>query len=206
MRPLSAFVLFTVLGLGGALACVETQYPGSELIGTFDFTAHAVDSVPPGTCTWVEMPVADFFFTGTFSRIPDGPTFFTLGDINHPATFDGQYITSSQTAPRVFADCLCAEGTQMDETLSVALLSRSQVDALQDPTQCPPNPLDGGVPPVGGGVTGPGGTGGSFDAVFACGELVDVVVPAESCTCAECPDPLAHRQLEYHYPLHGIRR
>jgi hypothetical protein len=186
-------------------ACVGVSYPGSEIIGTFDFTAFVPPPdtpAPPGTCTFSEMPTQDFTFTGTFSRNPDGGTFFTLGDKNRSATFDGQIIASSESAPRQFDECGCSGGTNVDETLTVALLSRSQTDALPDPSRCPGNPLDGGVPPVGGSITGPGSTGSSFDAVLACGILIDNVVVSASCP----PSPGVCTDCGVSYSVQGVRR
>jgi hypothetical protein len=183
-----------LLSVPTVLSCAEEHFPGSEVMGTFAFTATA----PPldGTCTFAEMPTADFAFTGTFSRNPDGETFFTLAETDRAATFDGQLATSSQSAPRVFQDCNCATGTQVNETITVALLSRSQTDAVGG--NCPPNPLDGGVPPPGGGITGPGSTGTSFDAILACGELNDEVeVTSSGCTCGPCFD---------RYQVEGVRQ
>ncbi len=196
-------VLLAALGALAALSCVARPYPGSELIGTFDFTAFVTPPsgapLPPEVCDFSEMPTQDFTFNGTFSRNTDGTTFFTLGDTDRPATFDGQYISSLQSAARRFDECGCPDGTHVDETLTVALLSRSQVDQLPDSNACPPNPLDGGIPAVGAGVTGPGsaGPGTSFDALLACGELADVVVPSDACTCSEC---------RVTYPVQGIRK
>jgi hypothetical protein len=178
---------------------VGPHYPGSELIGTFDFTAFVPppESLPAGSCTFTEMPTVDFTFTGTFSRNADGETFFTLGNTNRSATFDGQFASSSQSAPRTFEKCACVNNTTVAETLTVALLSRSQVDTLPDPNQCPPSVLDGGVPPIDGGVTGPGSTDAGFDAVLACGLLLDTVEPGEGCMCDQC---------SVSYAVHGDRR
>jgi hypothetical protein len=156
-------------------------------MGMFDFTA--VIPTPgsqPDACSFVELPTQNFFFSGIFSRNSDGTAFFTLNDTDRPATFDGQIDTSSETAARIFEACNCPTGTNVMETLTVSLLSRSQVDALPDPTTCPSNALSGGTP-SGPGITGPGSTSAGFDAVLACGQLFDAVQLVETdCSCSAC--------------------
>jgi hypothetical protein len=206
VRRLFTLLLTLFVSTTMGTACLGKKYPGSEIIGTFEFTAFvpSSDARPPGTCDFSEMPSEDFVFTGTFSRNPDGKTFFTLGDKDRAATFDGQIISSSQSAPRLFDECNCPDDTEVDETLTVALLSRSQTDRLSDPTRCPADPLGAGVPPVGGDVTGPGSTGSGFDAVLACGTLTDNVVVKDSCPTradgSRCEDCGAS------YAVQGARR
>jgi hypothetical protein len=143
-------------------------------------------------------------FEGTFSYDANtGQTWLTLGGKQQPcacaspplswdAIFDGHDVSASSAAPRSFAECGQSPVT-VQETLTVALLSQSQAAAVGG--QCPPNPLDGGVPaPTDGGASGDGGTGvrlpgptaGGFDARLACGVLVDEVVPGPDAG-ASCP-------------------
>jgi hypothetical protein len=164
------------------LSCTTSQkFPGSELIGTFIFTA----SLSSNDCQFSEVPDGGFTFSGTFSYNPGGAAYFTVGRTNRDAGFDGQYVVSEAVAPREFIACQCGNGTLVDETLRVALLSQSQKDASDG--GCPPNPLDGGVPLPDGGIQPPQRRGSKFDAVLACGELVDVVIPsAPTCQCPSC--------------------
>lgn len=195
MRPLRLLWIPLI----ASFACVEPQYPGSEVIGTFDFTAGT--SVAPTSelpaCGFAELPQESFRFSGTFSQNPSGPIFFTLGGFDRDASFDGQVMTTTAQAPRQFGACECTDVT-VEETIRVALLSRSQRNALSSPT-CPANPFSGGVPaPNGDSITPPGPTDTGYDAVLACGELVDRVIPDPArCACGEC---------EVRYPISGDRR
>ena len=169
--------------IGVCVACPgSSKYPGDEVMGTFSFTAEIVSN----DCNFAEVPDSGFGFQGTFSRDRDaGTAYFTVNGISRSAIFDGQYVTSEATAPRQFGACNCTS-TILDETLKVALLSTSQVASLPDPGQCPANPLDGGVPIPDGGILPPASTGRDFDALRACGELTDVVVPDAGCSCSTC--------------------
>jgi hypothetical protein len=183
-----------------ALGCTtQTHYPGSEVMGTFVFQAFAVSNtcVLPNGGGYVnptDYPTdagADggFSFQGTFSRNP-GTTqvWFTLGGNNWPATFDGQDATAVLNAQRRLAECSCGSLTLV-ETIDAALLSSSQSLALGG--ACPPNPLDGGIPPsadagTDAGIVLPGTTPSGFDAVLACGTLSDAV---DVSTCSDAgPD------------------
>ena len=175
-----------IVGLIGiCAACPGSQkFLGDELMGTFSFTAE----IASNDCPFAEVPDSGFAFQGTFSRDRDaGTAYLTVNGVSRGATFDGQYVTSEATAPRQFGACNCSS-TILDETLKVALLSASQVASLPNPGQCPANPLDGGVPIPDGGILPPGSTGRVFDALRACGELTDVVVPLPDagCSCATC--------------------
>jgi hypothetical protein len=83
------------------------------------------------------------------------------------------------------------------ERLTVALLSQSQSSFLEG--RCPPQPLDGGVPVPEGdaGVLAPDSTESGFDAVRACGVLVNTLLPAEGCLCPGC---------SITYEVSGVRR
>jgi hypothetical protein len=185
-------------------------FPGDEVMGVFAFTAH-VTLLPDGSLdpAWQdclaqsppinEIPTADFTFEGTFSRDRgSGAAWLTLNGVPRPAAFDGQYVTSSSTADRQFkayGDGGQVGPGQVTETLRVALLSRSQSQALGG--ACPPDALSGGLP-QGHGVTPPGSTPTGFDALLACGVLVDGVAPEDGGgTGAGCT---------LRYPLTGIRR
>jgi len=167
-----------------ALACVDTTQPG-ELIGTFSLIA-----LPEGPgftdCQLSGLADAGFTFSATLRWEPtDGGAWMVVGPATRNATWDGVTFTSFASGTQQFADCQCAQ-VQVDETITLALLSRSQADAVGP--GCPPSALDGGVPPpdADAGITAPGPTADRFDAVRACGELVDVLKPAATCACAAC--------------------
>lgn len=179
------------------LACApEPVFPGDEVMGTFSFAASRVKG-GDGDCAFSEAQDS-FDFQGTFSRFPDaGQIFFTVNGVSRDGGFDGQVAEATLAAARQFSACSCST-TQVEETIRVALLSRSQDEHLDG--RCPPAPLDGGVPASGsddGGVRGPGSTASGFDALRACGELIDRVLPGEECACEEC---------RMTYRLEGIRR
>ncbi|HZH02295.1 MAG TPA: hypothetical protein VEY30_00845 [Myxococcaceae bacterium] len=159
------------------------------------FAFRASPSPERSACSLPEVAFNEFDFEGTFSRTRDGAQLWlTLNDVSEPATFDGQVARSERSAPRSFSSCrlnasggLCQESSSLRESLAVAFLSRSQNEALGG--ACPPNALKEGIPetaPDGGTVTPPGTETGRFDALRACGELEDVVVPGADCVCAPC--------------------
>lgn len=190
MRP-------TLLLVSLLIACTpEPRFPGNEVMGTFAFNATRVEG-GEGDCTFSEIQDA-FAFQGTFSRELDGgPAWFTIKDVSRDAGFDGQIVEATLSAPRQFQDCACTT-TQLQETITVALISQSQDELLGG--RCPESPLDGGVPPPegeDGGVRGPGSTPSGFDALRACGQLVSIVIPGEDCACAGCTMT---------YRLEGVRR
>lgn len=200
-RPSYLRLVFAVVLVALGAACPDRGFPGEEEMGTFELTAF-VGARAAGECDFAEMPTEDFTFRGIFSRNPDGETFFTLNDHDRTATFDGQIARTRETAARRFEDCECPDDTAVEETLEVALLSRSQLDRYRElnpgSTGCPPDALTGGVPPIGGAVTGPGSTPQGFDAVLACGELSDtLLVGSNSCQCSACTS---------RYRVQGVRR
>lgn len=140
-----------------------------------------------------------FEFTARVSRNFDaGQAYVVIGGVTRDATFDGQVVQAGFTAARRFTECDCVD-TDVEETLTMALLSTSQNAALQN--TCPGNPLDGGVPQPSpdGGVLRPDTTPRGFDAIRACGELVDIVRPREgsNCQCTAC---------WMRYQVRGVRR
>lgn len=158
-------------------------------MGTFRFVAEP--AWDQSNCALSGAPQAEFEFTGTFSRYHgDSEAWLTIDGTWRPATFDGQYIRSMRAAPRRFGECACAEGSVdevvLEETLSVALVSKSQDEKLGS-SGCPDDALDGGIPAVDAdaGVLAPGSTPRGFDAVRACGELLDVAVPDPAVHCCE---------------------
>lgn len=171
-----ARVLWVLFLLGSCTS--EVKFPGDEVMGTFDFVAEPLSN----GCPFAEITDGGFEFSGTFSRNKEGgEAYFTVGGFSRDAGFDGQAVESWHVAPRRFEACECRVPVQVEEGLRVALLSRSQNDALGG--NCPAEPFDGGVPLVGGdaGIEAPGSRTTGFDAIRACGELWDLVRPPEDC-------------------------
>ena len=204
---LSLAVLVAVLVLGGCPSSTPA-IPGSERMGTFDFTAQVVRQADGGLDpAWEdcsaknpsinsnEAPEDDFTFQAIFSRDPStNEAWITIGGISRKAVFDGQYVDSTFSADRQFQ--AFDGGGQLTEHFTVALLSRSQSLALG--SVCPAEPLDGGLPGPDAGVTLPGPTGNGFDALRACGVLENDVQPPSTCVgCSGCT---------LRYPVTGVRK
>lgn len=165
-----AFGVVTLFWLG----CNASRVPGDEVMGTVQFHAEPFEV----SCTnLTELSNAPFDFQATLSHNRGtSEAFVTLNGFSRSASFDGQVLTSVQSATRFFEECKECPHLLVEETLTVSLLSKSQSDVAGG--DCPAAPLDGGVaqPDGGNGVTGPGTTEqGGFDMLRACGELVDVV-------------------------------
>lgn len=157
----------------------EPSYPG-ELLGTLSFNATLTGS----NCNAIDVPDAGTRFQATLSRESSGDrAWVTVGTFSRDAGFTGQHLSSFYSANVRFETCgdACA-GPELRESLEVTLLSQSQLDALGG--ACPAPLADGGVPLDGG--TPPELAPGRFQAVRACGQLVDVVVPGDGCTCSAC--------------------
>jgi hypothetical protein len=118
------------------------------------------------------------------TRLPDGgPVLpydagyltFVEGSGSEYGVIVGQVIDVSAVAPRVFAGCNCTAlvppDIQVQERNLVALLSDSQARALGSLTTCAPPSvvLDGGIPPPGGGITGPRDQNGVWSVPLVCG-------------------------------------
>lgn len=183
----------------GLFACTSNAPPGDEVMGTVRFQAQPVERMCPSVdekgnpVVLTDLSDQPFDFEATFSRNRGTPeAFVTLNGFSRAASFDGQFVTSTQSAKRFFTECGECPQLLVEETLTVALLSKSQSDVAG--AACPPNPLDGGVARVDedGGITGPGTTAaGGFDMLRACGELVDVVrvgpdAGADDARCSKC--------------------
>jgi hypothetical protein len=192
-----------------AVACVsESPVKGSQLMGTFSFTATLVPE--QSDCPVVLeadggggalVPVAgdggavpvfplSLSFSATLSSEPEaGEAWLTQRELAREADFDGQVLHALAAAPRQLEGCGC-ERVTLHESITVALLSESQVEALRrrdgDGT-CPEGPLDGGIPaPDDAGIRGPGPTRTGYDALRACGELVNWLEPGADCSCGSC--------------------
>jgi hypothetical protein len=185
-------------------ACPKPTPPGDQAMGQYTLTATSTERE---ACELEEMVRDgggyDFTFDALLTRESTSDrAWVTLNDYSREGTFDGQVFVSEASASRVFVLCECS--TRLVETLSVALLSRSQSDALSG--QCPANPLDGGVPAPDpdAGILAPGPRETSFDSVLLCGELVTRVVadalPDGGACDARCTGCTAR------YQLRGDRR
>lgn len=190
------------------LGCApEVSYPGTEVMGTYAFVAQQpVADVP--ACALLDPEAGGssdgFGFEAVLSRDKEaGEAWYTLRETSHPASFDGQVFRVTSVAVRRFPSCVpvdaperaeCAD-VQVEETIEVALLSRSQNDALDG--RCPEGAPETGIPvPDGVTLTAPDTTPTGFDAVRVCGRMVDRIIPAEGC-CAPCS--VTHR-------IQGVRR
>lgn len=165
------------------------------------FTPDAEDGSEP-RCQLSEVTAADFGFNVVLTRDSASThAWVTLNGYSRDAGFDGQVLNSTAEASRVFQNCSGCR-TRVVETMAVAVLSRSQIDAG---AACPPNALDGGInqPNPDAGIFGPRQTETGFDALRLCGELTTLVV-AESFgdgTCNPSCDGCMVR-----YQLRGDRR
>lgn len=182
-------------------ACEEpSKFPGDEVMGRFDFVAQ-----PAAVgCALSEVVPTELRFSATFSRASDGSQYWmTINGVSADATFDGQYAATTRSAPRVFPSCrlnadagLCSEGASLRESLRIAFLSRGQDEALG--STCPTHPLGAPLPSSADGTVAPPGLKtGSFDALRACGEMQDLVVPGADCVCDAC---------QVTYNVTGVRR
>lgn len=216
-------LLLVPLALVGAVACVPSNTPPGDLIGNFTFDttlpltadggltpedqAAFSDCIP----TLSEVVPSNFTFDAVLST--DGGTgFFTYGGKSRDGVFDGQFLVGSLREERRFTACTCKGNGKVyvDETIRFAVLSSSQAAALQAAgVPCSANLLDGGVPlnPAAG-IVPPSRNSSGYDAVWACGELVDVVEPdppsdAGVCTCTGQD---AGWTCAINYPVTGTRK
>src|SRR6218665_381709 len=167
-------------------ACVsETVYPGDVVIGLFNFHAQADwarTNCNPGGGDFSRLSDGGFDFAGTFSRDSvDGGAWFTVDGYSRAATYEApaQRYVSTEKAPAQVASCgEDCKGSQIEEKLSVVVLSDSQDRAMG--SRCANLP-DGGLPD--GSVPAP--TANGYDAQRACGTLSVTFLPgtSENCKC-----------------------
>lgn len=160
-------------GQAATLGCRSSRFtPGNASMGTYGFRAERLELA----CALAEVTEesAEFEFEATFSETAETSEAWVtmnsgLSTAPPPGSWDGQYFRSTAEAPRVFpsqcSDCQMA----LEETIAVALLSRSQSEASGN--QCPEAPLDGGLPAEDAGALPPRQRPLGFDGVRACGEL-----------------------------------
>ncbi|MBI3182427.1 MAG: hypothetical protein HYZ28_09810 [Myxococcales bacterium] len=197
----SRLLLPALLGAVAAGCPSGQSTAGLELMGTFALTAEPLVF----DCPLSEVSEAGFQLTVTFSRdAGESRVAYQHGGLVSEATFDGQVVEAARLAVRRLPSCNCGEQTQLRETLRVALLSQSQDRELSG--RCPERPLDGGVPSPDGGVFRPASAAGGFDAVRACGELLDEVVPEHSSPSPDAGCEEACFSCRLLYRVEGMRR
>lgn len=191
-------------------ACAVPPLPGDQPMGQYSLSAtqgvrgyYGVPDVEGGArCELEEITGADFDFEATLTRdSASEQAWVILNGYAREATFDGLILNSQAEASRIFSRCTTCP-THVVETMTVAVLSRSQAGA----GECPEGALDGGVPmpDADAGIRGPQQTSSGFDAVRLCGELstqvvADVLADGGACEpqCAGCT---------VRYQLRGERR
>ncbi len=166
-------------------ACVsEPVYPGDLVVGLFGFHAQAdwarTDCNPDGG-DFSRLSDGGFDFTGTFSRESrDGGAWLTVNGFSRPALYDAaaqRYVSTQRSGAPVPSCGEACLGAQIEETLSVVVLSDSQSRAMG--SRCANLPTDGGLPD--GSVPGP--TVNGYDAERACGNLRVTFLPGTSGVC-----------------------
>lgn len=201
---------------GGGVACQTDPEFRGESMGRFQFQAGEFQR----SCPFQEIPSdGGFAFEGQLSREPgatglDQTAYFTLNGISREGTFNGQVFEGTAIAPRRFELVNCTSEFQVEETLRIAVLSESQSRALGD--RCPEDTLSllqpGGVPldPDAGIVAPSAPAQQEFDAIRACGVLVEVISPQGGCDAidgggqGETPDAGASCLLIYR--VEGVRK
>jgi len=169
-----------VVCLGVLFACTREITPsGDEVIGSFEF----ISEPPSGSCVLSQVPTdAGLAFSATFSLDSRTQTaWMSIGGVEREVVLDGGRMTAKFRAQRVFTDCSCT--VELEETLDVIFLSRSQNDALLG--RCPEGALDGGIPVADGdaGIRPAGAYEDGYDALRACGELTDELIVPAGCDC-----------------------
>jgi hypothetical protein len=181
--------LLILPALAVVVACFsDPVYPGDQLLGTFQFEA-TVDRQRT-TCDLSGPDFArlgdggTFRFEGTFSRNANESTgWLTVQGFSRDAGYEGQRVVSLHRTAAQLASCgTNCEGTQIEETLNVILLSNSQDHLIG--RRCS-GLVDGGVPEDGG-AQPPGPTPNGYDVQRACGTLMDDFIPGtRNCTCTK---------------------
>jgi hypothetical protein len=176
-------------------ACTRASSAPGEPLGTFQFQAAELSI---GGCPFRERPDGGFDFTGTFSVVDGGPTaFFTANGKTREGTFDGQRFESIYPGPsgepvtRTFELDAGTCGTRflVQETLRAVFLTAGQLQ-LPDFSNCQNDPeafyVTGGPVDLDAGILPPSLGPEGYDAVGACGVLIEDIQPAEPCDLAAC--------------------
>lgn len=197
------------------MGCPVKPLPGDQAMGQYAMTATAgvpgyladggnlrEDGGAP-ECQLAEVTADLLTFDATLTRESSSQrAWITLNGYSREGTFDGQVLSSQAEASRVFVACSKCS-TRVVETITVAVLSRSQNEAFGG--ACPENALDGGVVPnADAGLTGPGQTTQGYDAVRLCGELRTVVLALGLVDGGACEPQCGGCTV--HYQLRGDRR
>ena len=182
MLTFRRLLLFSLPVLAIAIACAsEAVYPGDLVIGTFDLHAQTehTDCNPDGG-DFSRLVDGGFDFSGTFSRDSvDAGAWFTIEGFSRPATYDGpaqRYVSTHRAGAQLPSCGEGCQGAEIEETLSVVVLSDSQDQSIG--SRCINLP-DGGLPD--GSVPGP--TVNGYDAERTCGELKVTFLPGKSANC-----------------------
>ena len=176
-------------------ACTRASPAPGEPLGTFHFQAAAL-TIGNTECQFREVPDGGFEFTGSFSAVDGGPTaYFTANDKTRVGTFDGQRFESVYPGPtddpvsRTFeVDAGCGNRFLVQETLRAVFLTAAQL--VPSSSRCQQDPeafydAGGTVDPDAGifrPTLGPEG----YDAVGACGVLIEYIQPANPCDFPAC--------------------
>jgi hypothetical protein len=182
-------------------ACVsEAVLPGDVVVGLFRFHAQSPEPSDGGSTNPDMSRLTDggFDFEGTFSRESvDGGAWITVDGFSRVATYDTvtqRYVSTQRSSAPVPSCGEACQGAEIEETLSVVVLSDSQSQSIGD--QCEKLASDGGLPD--GSVPGP--TVNGYDAEKACGDLWVTFIPGTRGTCT-CEKPYTAR-----YGVEGERR
>ncbi|MBX5480765.1 MAG: hypothetical protein IRZ16_02785 [Myxococcaceae bacterium] len=204
-KELLFFVVSAGLLTAWATSCTgDSEIPG-ESMGLFRFHASPLsfDGGVARACDRIsELPKDQGFdFEGVFSQSRESSekAYFTINGLSRDASLTGQVLTSTVEAGRRFEVDDCVPEFTAEETLEVALISESQARhyaALDGGpgTGCPPDIetlLGSGaflVDPDAG-IVAPSFTPEGFDAIHACGLLIDILRPNGECPAFEtAPD------------------
>ncbi|MBN1207745.1 MAG: hypothetical protein JXB05_22970 [Myxococcaceae bacterium] len=184
-----ALLAFPVLTVAAAACFSDPVYPGDQVLGTFRFDATidwARTTCKPGGETVQLGDGGTLRFEGTFSRNADaGAGYLTVQGFSRDAGYEGQRVVSLHRVGAALPGCgTNCEGSQIEESLDVLLLSSSQDEAVG--RRCS-GLVDGGVPgSEDGGTQPPGPTPNGYDVQRACGTLTDDFIPGtKNCTCTK---------------------
>ncbi len=198
--PLSvsvAFACVTMVATGPGCA-PNTSGPGREKMGTYGFQAMPVAR----ECALSSVPGEAFSFEVTLTRDPDtNDGYMTLKQFSRDAGWNGQTMESTISAPRAFGGECTSCPMALEETIRVDLLSESQNTAALN--RCP----DGPAPAVDAdaGIFAPASDRFGFDAVRACGVLIEsTVVTGTLADGSQCPPSCS--QCSVQYRLSGVRK